>query len=88
MAARSLGSAGDPVAAAALFEALGPAHGHPGIPAAVAAEALLSFGVGAVPAVLRRLPAGDVTPRAVAAMVAAEGALSAAAPQLRSFAGQ
>jgi HEAT repeat protein len=82
-AARSLGSAGDPMAAAALFAALAPAGGQPGIPAAVAAEVLLSFGVGAVPAVLQALGSSDVTTRAVAAMVAAEGALSAAAPQLR-----
>lgn len=87
VAARSLGSAGDPVAAAALFDALAPAHGQPGIPAAVAAEALLSFGVGAAPAVLQALAASDVTTRAVAAMVAAEGALSAAAPQLRNLLG-
>ena len=83
--ARSLGSVGDPAAASALFEALGPVHGHPGIPGAAAAEALLSFGTGAVPAVLAALSAGDATQRAVATLVAAEAALSAAAPQLRSL---
>jgi HEAT repeat protein len=82
---RSLGSAGDPIAATALFEALGPVRGHPGIPGAAAAEALLSFGVGAVPAVLAALSADDATQREVATLVAAEGALSAAAPRLRSL---
>jgi HEAT repeat protein len=86
-AARSLGSAGDPNAAAALFDALAPARGHPGIPAAVAAEALLSFGVRAGPAVLQALAASDVTVRAVAAMVAAEGTLIATAPRLRHLLG-
>jgi HEAT repeat protein len=85
VATRSLGSVGDPIAATALFEALGPVHGHPGIPVAVAAEALLSFGVGVVPAVLAALSADDATQRAVATLVAAEGALSAAAPRLRSL---
>jgi hypothetical protein len=82
---RSLGSVGDPIAATALFEALGPVRGHPGIPGAAAAEALLSFGVGAVPAVLAALSADDATQREVATLVAAEGALSAAAPRLRSL---
>lgn len=85
VAARSLGSVGDPAAATALFEALGPVHGHPGIPGAAAAEALLNFGTGAVPAVLAALSDGDATQRAVATLVAAEGALSAAAPHLRSL---
>ena len=83
VATRSLGSVGDPAAATALFEALGPVHGHPGIPVAAAAEALLSFGTGAVSAVLAALSAGDATQREVATLVAAEGALSAAAPRLR-----
>jgi HEAT repeat protein len=85
VAARSLGSVGDPIAATALFEALGPVHGLPGIPGAAAAEALLSFGTGAVPAVLAALSADDATQREVATLVAAEGALSAAAPRLRSL---
>jgi HEAT repeat protein len=82
---RSLGSAGDAIAATALFEALGPVRGHPGIPIGLAAEALLSFGVGAVPAVLAALSSDDATQRVVATLVAAEGALSAAAPRLRSL---
>lgn len=82
---RSLGSIGDPIAATALFEALGPVRGHPGIPGAAAAEALLSFGTGAVPAVLAALSAADATQREVATLVAAEGALSAAAPNLRAL---
>jgi HEAT repeat protein len=85
VAARSLGSLGDPAAATALFEALGPVHGHPGIPSAAAAEALLNFGTGAMPAVIAALSADDATQRAVATLVAAEGALSAAAPYLRSL---
>jgi HEAT repeat protein len=85
VATRSLGSIGDPAAAAALFEALGPVRGHPGIPGAAAAEALLGFGTGAVPAVLAALSADDATQREVATLVAAEGALSAAAPCLRSL---
>jgi HEAT repeat protein len=82
---RSLGSVGDPIAAAALFKALGPVRGQPGVPTAVAAEALLDVGVGAVPAVIQALAAEDVTERAVATMVAAEGALVAAAPGLRQL---
>jgi hypothetical protein len=85
VAARSLGSLGDPAAATALFEALGPVHGHPGIPSTAAAEALLNFGTGAMPAVIAALSADDVTQREVATLVAAEGALSAAAPHLRSL---
>jgi HEAT repeat protein len=85
VATRSLGAVGDPVAAPALFGALGPVRGQPGIPTAVAAEALLSFGTGAVPAVIQALDTGDSTQRAVATMVAAEGALSAAAPGLRQL---
>lgn len=65
VAARSLGSVGDPSAATALFEALGPVHGHPGIPSAAAAEVLLSFGTGAVSAVLAALSADDATQREV-----------------------
>jgi HEAT repeat protein len=85
VAARSLGSLGDPAAAAALFDALGPVRGQPGIPTAVAAEALLNFGAGASAAVIRALAAEDATQRAVATMVAAESALSAAAPRLRQL---
>jgi HEAT repeat protein len=85
VATRSLGSLGDPSAATALFEALGPVRGHPGIPSAAAAEVLLSFGTGAVSAVLAALSADDATQREVATLVAAEGALSAAAPRLRSL---
>jgi HEAT repeat protein len=85
VATRSLGAIGDPAAASALFGALGPVRGQPGIPTAIAAEALLNFGTGAVPAVIRALGAADVTQRAVATMVAAEGALSATAPQLRQL---
>jgi HEAT repeat protein len=84
VAARSLGAVGDPVAAPALFRALGPVRGQPGIPTALAAEALLSFGTGAVPAVIQALD-GGVTERAVATLVAAEGALSATAPRLRDL---
>jgi HEAT repeat protein len=83
VAARSLGAIGDPVAAPALFRALGPVRGQPGIPAAAAAEALLRFGTGAAPAVIQALGADDATQRAAATLVAAEGALSAAAPRLR-----
>jgi HEAT repeat protein len=85
VAARSLGVVGDPAAAPALFGALGPVHGQPGIPAAVAAEALLNFGTGAVPAVIQALGAADATQRSAATMVAAEGALSATAPRLRQL---
>jgi HEAT repeat protein len=84
-AARSRGSLGDPVAAAALLEAVKPVRGQPGIPVTVAAEALIGFGAGAVPAVAGALAASDATVRAVAAMVAAEEALSALAPQLRAL---
>jgi len=85
VAARSLGAAGDPAAAPALFGALGLVRGQPGIPAAVAAEALLNFGTGAVPAVIQALGAADATQRSAATMVAAEGALSATAPRLRQL---
>lgn len=84
-AARSLGSLGDAAAAAPLLAAVRPVRGRPGIPAAVAAEALLSFGTRAATAVSSGLAGDDPTVRAVAAMVAAEEALSAVAPQLRSL---
>ena len=51
----------------------------------MAAEALLSFGTGAVTAVSSGLADNDPTVRAVAAMVAAEESLSAVAPKLRSL---
>jgi HEAT repeat protein len=85
VAARSLGAIGDPAAASALFRALVAVHGQPGIPTAVAAEALLNMGTGAVPAVIQALGAADVTERAAATMVAAEGALSATASRLRQL---
>jgi HEAT repeats len=84
-AARSLGSLGDPAAAGPVLAAVRPVRGQPGIPADVAAEVLLSFGTGAVPALRAGLAASDPTVRAVAATVAAEEALSAVAPQLRSL---
>jgi len=85
VAARSLGALGDPAAAPAMFGALGLVRGQPGIPIAVAAEALLNFGTGAVQAVIEAMGSADVTLRAAATMVAAEGALSATAPRLRQL---
>ncbi|OLF07300.1 HEAT repeat domain-containing protein [Actinophytocola xanthii] len=83
VAARSLGLVGADRAAGALIGALAPVRRRPGIPTAVAAEALLGLGVRALPAIREALTTGEIDQRVVAAMVAADGAYSGVLPQLR-----
>jgi HEAT repeat protein len=83
--ARALGAIGEPEAAGPLFAALCLVGGRPGVPTTLAAQALLDLGTGAYPAVVEALGSEDATVRAVATLVAAEGALTAAAPRLREL---
>ncbi len=85
VAARSLGLIGAPEVARDLFAALRPVRRRPGIPTAVAAEAVLGLGAGAVPAVAEAMRVGGLDERVVATLVAADGALSATVPRLREL---
>ncbi|MCA0437410.1 MAG: HEAT repeat domain-containing protein [Actinobacteria bacterium] len=77
VAARALGQLGDPAVAPALLAASaqlpGLRPGHPGLPAWVAAEALLGIGAGAQDAVAEAFGSKDAHVRAVAAQVARFG---------------
>ncbi|HET8601230.1 MAG TPA: HEAT repeat domain-containing protein [Segeticoccus sp.] len=83
VAARALGMIGDPSAATAVLEAVRGTHGGVGIPASIAAEALIGMGVGVGPALREALHADDATMRAVAAGVAGVGLFTSTAPRLR-----
>lgn len=83
VAARALGAVREPSAASGVLHALHTQQGKIGIPAWVAAEALLAMGVG-IEAVLRiGLDSEDAAVRNVCAVVAGQGTFSSAAPQLR-----
>ena len=83
VAARALGTIGDPSAASAVLRALRTQHGHIGLPAWVAAEALLAMGSGIEPALQIGLASQDPAVRHVCAVVAGHGTYLLAAPQLR-----
>ncbi|QQS01251.1 MAG: HEAT repeat domain-containing protein [Austwickia sp.] len=82
VAARALGMVGDPTVASALLAAAGHQpgvrDGHSGLPAWVAAEALLRIGPGCQDAVAQALSSKDAHVRAVAAQVALHGSFPAA----------
>ena len=83
VATRALGAIGEPSAASGVLLALRTHHGQIGLPAWVAAEALLAMGVQIAPAIKIGLASEDATVRNVCAMVAGHGTFSSAAPQLR-----
>jgi len=80
VAARALGAIGDPAAASGVLDAL-----RIGLPAWVAAEALLAMGVQIAPALQIGLASDDAAVRNVCAQVAGHGTFPSAAPQLRTL---
>jgi HEAT repeat protein len=83
VAARALGTIGDPSAAGDVLLALRTQHGQIGLPAWLAAEALLAMGVDIGPALQIGLASQDPAVRNVCAVVAGHGAYLCAADQLR-----
>lgn len=83
VAARALGAIGDPSAADGVLRALRTHHGQIGLPAWVAAEALLAMGVDIGPALQIGLASEDPAVRNVCAVVAGHGTYLSAAGQLR-----
>ena len=83
VATRSLGFIGVPSSASEILQALGNSQGRIGVPAWIAAEALLAMGVEIAPALRAGLASHDVAVRNVCAVVAGVGTFSSAAPQLR-----
>ena len=83
VATRSLGFIGDPSAAGDVLRALRNSHGRIGVPAWIAAEALLAMGIEIASALRVGLAADDLEVRNVCAVVAGLGTFSSAAPQLR-----
>ena len=83
VAARALGTIGDPSAAMGVMGALRTQHGQIGLPAWVAAEALLAMGVEVGLALQLGLASEDPAVRNLCAVVAGHGTHFSAAPQLR-----
>jgi HEAT repeats len=83
VAARTLGLIGDPVAATGVLLALRTHHGQIGLPAWVAAEALLAMGLEIAPVLQIGLASKDPAVRDVCAVVAGHGTYLSAVPQLR-----
>jgi HEAT repeat protein len=79
-AAHALGLIGDPAAASAVLAAVGDPGG---IPAGIAADALLDLGIGISDALREGLASPDARTRAVAAHVSGVGAFSKSATALR-----
>jgi HEAT repeat protein len=85
VAARALGSIGDPSAATGVLRALRTNRGQIGLPAWVVAEALLCMGAGIWSALQIGLASEDPAVRNVCAVVAGHGPFLAAAPRLRGL---
>jgi HEAT repeat protein len=83
VAARALGAIGEPSAARDVLGAVGAHQGQIGLPAWVAAEALLAMGEGITPALKDGLTSDDPFVRNVCVMVAARGSFASVVPQLR-----
>ena len=83
VAARSLGLIGDAAAAGAVLSAVPSRDGRMGIPAWVAAEALLGMGLGVAPVLGEALASEDAGVRDVAVTVAGAGTFTSVLPQLR-----
>lgn len=80
---RSLGQIGDPVAAAAVLDAVPGSGSRMGVPAWVAAEALLSMGPGTQDALLAALTHPDARTREVAVTVITHSSLPVTVDALR-----
>jgi HEAT repeat protein len=83
VAARALGTVGDPSAATGVLRGLRTRNGEIGLPAWVAAEALLAMGSGIGAALQGGLSSDDPAVRNVCIVVAGHGNFYATAPQLR-----
>ena len=83
VAARALGAIGDPAAAGGVLHALRTQNGQIGLPAWVAAEALLAMGPEIGPELQIGLASKDPAVRNVCAKVAGHGTYLSAVPQLR-----
>jgi len=83
VAARALGVIGEPLAASGVLGALHTQNGQIGLPAWVAAEALLAMGSEITPALQAGLTSEDPAVRNVCAMVAGHGTFASTVPQLR-----
>jgi HEAT repeat protein len=84
VAARALGAIGEPSAAEGILGALRrTGHGQRGLPAWVAAEALLAMGARIAPALQVGLASEDPAVRNVCAVVVGHGTFPAVTPQLR-----
>jgi HEAT repeat protein len=82
---RSLGLIGDACAAEAVLAAVPSQGGRIGVPAWVAAEALIGMGLGVAPVVRTALASPDPAVRGVAVTVAGAATLSALCPELRGM---
>lgn len=83
VAARALGAIGDPAGASGVLRALRSQHGQIGLPAWIAAEALLSMGREIGSELRIGLTSEDPAVRNVCAVVAGHGTFHSAAAQLR-----
>lgn len=84
--ARALGVLGEPLAASGVLDALRPRRqGQIGLPAWVAAEALLSMGAEIITALRTGLTSQEPAVRNVCAMVAGHGGFASTVPQLRAL---
>ena len=83
--ARALGAIGDPRAAKGILAALLPVRGRVGIPAYLAAEALVSMGYDTAPALRDGLYSHDPVVRNVSAVVAGQNNLSSVTGRLREL---
>jgi HEAT repeat protein len=80
---RSLGLIGDACAAEAVLAAVPSQGGRIGVPAWVAAEALIGMGMGVAPMVRTALASADPAVRSVAVTVAGAATLSSLCPEFR-----
>lgn len=83
VAARALGFIGDPSAAGGVLDAVRNQQGRIGLPAWVAAEALLAMGAGITAELKDGLASADHFVRSVCVMVAGYGTFASVVPQLR-----
>lgn len=82
---RALGAIGEPATAPDILRALGGDNGQVGVPALLAAEALLSLGPGTASALREGLTSDHAVVRDVAARVIGHSNVSSAAPRLREL---
>ena len=85
VATRALGAIGEPAAAEAVIEALRLRQGRIGVPAWIAADALLGMGVDIGSVLLKAMQDDEHGIRNVAATVAGLGTFASAAPHLRKL---